>query len=697
MSKGIYITTTGPFSGKTIVALGLMHVLLGKTQKAGFFRPIIKEHPRERDNHIETILEYFKLPQHYEESYAFTGEQVIRLRNEGRTDEMIDRVIGRYKQLEERFDVMLVEGSDFLGEGVAFEFDINASIARNLGIPLVIVENASRKRAAQIASNLRLVYDSFHARDLEVLLCVANKVDQSEWELTRQHLQKDLGSHTIPVAIPALPRLSSPSLQEIMKTLQGRVLLGEALLGNQAGSYLVGAMQLRHYLPMLTENCLPITPGDRADIILGTMQAHASSNYPRISGMVLTGGIEPEEPVLRILEGQKNIPPLILTELNTFEAANTVGDMASRILPADTAKIEIGITTFERYVDVNQLEQKIVAFHSDAMTPHMFQYNLVKKARRRRMRIVLPESGDDRILTAASRLSQQEVVDILLLGKPQDVEAAFQRLGLPVDPRIRIIDPANSERTDPIAQALYELRKHKNLTLDAARDLLGDPNYFGTMMVQLGQADGMVSGAAHTTQATIRPALQIIKTRPGTKLVSSVFFMCLENRVSVFGDCAVNPNPSAEELADIAISSADTSQAFGIQPKVAMLSYSSGQSGKGEEVEKVRKAVAMVRSRRPELLVEGPIQYDAAVDPGVARSKMPGSPVAGQASVLIFPDLNTGNNTYKAVQRETGAIAIGPVLQGLNKPINDLSRGCTVEDIFNTVVITAIQAQERQV
>ena len=697
MNKGIYITTTGPFSGKTIVALGLMHVLLGKTQKVGFFRPIIKEHPHERDNNIETILDYFKLPQRYEESYAFTGEQVIRMRNEGRTDEMIDRVISRYKQLDERFDVMLVEGSDFLGEGVAFEFDINASIAKNLGIPLVIVENASRKTADQIASNMHLVYDSFHARDLEVLLCVANKVDESEWEHTQRRLEADLGSQTLPVAIPELPRLSRPSLQEIMKVLDGRVLQGEALLGNQADAYLVGAMQLRHYLPLLTENCLPITPGDRADIILGTMQAHASSNYPRISGMVLTGGIEPDEPVLRILEGQQNIPPLILTALNTFEAANLVGDMPSRILPADTAKIELGITIFERYVDVNLLEQKIVAFHSEAMTPHMFQYNLVKKARKRRMRIVLPESGDDRILTAASRLSQQDVVEVLLLGSPPAVEAAFQRLGLPQDPKIQVIDPAASPWTEPFAQALFELRRHKNLTLDAARDLMGDPNYFGTMMVQLGHADGMVSGAVHTTQATIRPALQIIKTRPGIDLVSSVFFMCLENRVSVFGDCAVNPNPTAEQLADIAISSADTSQAFGIPPRVAMLSYSSGQSGKGEEVEKVRKAVELVRSRRPEVLVEGPIQYDAAVDPGVARSKMPGSAVAGQASVLIFPDLNTGNNTYKAVQRETGAIAIGPMLQGLNKPINDLSRGCTVEDIFNTVVITAIQAQESQV
>jgi phosphate acetyltransferase len=226
-----------------------------------------------------------------------------------------------------------------------------------------------------------------------------------------------------------------------------------------------------------------------------------------------------------------------------------------------------------------------------------------------------------------------------------------------------------------------------------AKDLMEDVSYFGTMMVYKGHADGMVSGAAHTTQHTILPALQFIKTKPNCSVVSSVFFMCLEDRVSVFGDCAINPNPTAEQLAEIAISSADSSLAFGIEPKIAMLSYSSGSSGKGDEVDKVRAATEIVKQKRPDLKIEGPIQYDAAVDMEVGQSKMPNSEVAGQASVLIFPDLNTGNNTYKAVQRETGALAIGPMLQGLNKPVNDLSRGCTVDDIINTVVITAIQAQ----
>jgi phosphate acetyltransferase len=324
----------------------------------------------------------------------------------------------------------------------------------------------------------------------------------------------------------------------------------------------------------------------------------------------------------------------------------------------------------------------------------MFQYNLVKRARKHRKHIVLPEGNDERIIIAASRLLAMDVVDISIIGNKKQIESKVSELGLDFDfSKIKIINPIESEHYDDYVNTYYELRKAKNVTLGMAKDLMEDVSYFGTMMVYKGDADGMVSGAAHTTQHTILPALQFIKTKPNSSVVSSIFFMCLEDRVSVFGDCAINPNPTAEQLAEIAISSADSSLAFGIEPKIAMLSYSSGSSGKGDEVDKVRTATEIVRKKRPDLKIEGPIQYDAAVDMAVGKSKMPNSEVAGQASVLIFPDLNTGNNTYKAVQRETGALAIGPMLQGLNKPVNDLSRGCTVDDIINTVVITAIQAQ----
>jgi phosphate acetyltransferase len=328
------------------------------------------------------------------------------------------------------------------------------------------------------------------------------------------------------------------------------------------------------------------------------------------------------------------------------------------------------------------------------MTPKMFTYNLLEQAKARPQHIVLPEAYDQRILKAAATLANRGIVKLTLLGHRHDVQRVIDKYQVRLDlDDVNVVHPSESEALQDYAQTFFELRQHKGVTLDNALDVMMDVSYFGTMMVYRGDADGMVSGAVHTTQHTIRPALQFVKTQPGFSVVSSVFFMCLEQRVLVYGDCAINPNPTAEQLAEIAISSADTARTFGVDPKVALLSYSSGESGKGEEVEKVRQATRLARERRPDLLLEGPIQYDAAVDLEVGAQKMQGSAVAGKATVLIFPDLNTGNNTYKAVQRETGAIAIGPVLQGLRKPVNDLSRGCTVEDIINTVVITAIQAQ----
>ena len=454
-------------------------------------------------------------------------------------------------------------------------------------------------------------------------------------------------------------------------------------------------MQLRNCLTRLKENTLIVTPGDRADIIVAMLQANLSKNYPKVAGMILSGGLEIEEPIIQLIEGLETVIPIIQVDTGTFETVNIVGSVQSRIYAENKTKIELAISTFEKYIDGEAIVDRIVTAHPEGVTPRMFQYQLVKRAKLNKKHIVLPEGKDDRILIAASKLLQQQVVDLTILGKRGEVVAAMQRLNINIDSaHLQIIDPEQSSFFKDYVSALYELRKAKNMTMEMANDLMKDGAYFGTMMVFKGHADGMVSGAINTTQDTIRPALQFVKTKPGVSTVSSVFFMCLPDRVTVFGDCAVNPNPSSEQLADIAISSAESSKMVGIEPKIAMLSYSSGTSGQGEDVEKVRRATMLIRERRPDLQVEGPIQYDAAVDPVIGKQKMPNSSVAGQASVLIFPDLNTGNNTYKAVQRETGALAIGPMLQGLNKPVNDLSRGCTVDDIFNTVVITAIQAQQ---
>ncbi|MBS1527823.1 MAG: phosphate acetyltransferase, partial [Bacteroidetes bacterium] len=470
---------------------------------------------------------------------------------------------------------------------------------------------------------------------------------------------------------------------------------GKEHLSNQADHFITGAMQVPNFLNYLSDNVLIVTPGDRGDIIIAALQANLSTSYPKVAGIVLTAGYQPEEPILRLIEGSQTVVPIIAVDTGTFQTSNLVGNIRSQITADNTKKIRLAIDTFNRCVNIPELDKSIVTFKPSGITPRMFQYQLVQWAKTSKKHIVLPEGNDERILRAAARLVSQDIVDLTLIGDTTDIKNIINRNDINLDlNKVRIVNPAFDQHYEDYVNTLYELRKNKNVTMEMARDLMTDVSYFGTMMVYKGHADGMVSGAVNTTLHTIRPALQFIKTKPGISVVSSVFFMCLPDRVSVFGDCAVNPNPTADQLAEIAISSADSSKRFGIEPRVAMLSYSSGTSGEGEDVEKVRKATEIVKQKRPDLKVEGPIQYDAAVDPVIGQSKLPGSEVAGRASVLIFPDLNTGNNTYKAVQRETGALAIGPMLQGLNKPVNDLSRGCTVDDVFNTVVITAIQAQD---
>ena len=695
MSKAIYIATTEPNSGKSIVSLGLMQLLLGKAAKVGYFRPIIDDFEAGTvDNHIGTILTHFELDLEFEDAYAYTRSEVIKQKNLDKDHEIIGNIIHKYKAIEDRFDFILVEGTDFSGEGSIIEWDINVLVAKNLGIPTVIIASGTGKTLEELVGNLYMAFDSFKEKGVEVLLTVANKVQPENVDLIVSGLQEKLPKKVLVAAIPLSPVLGNPTVKEIAQELKAKILFGKEFLNNQVGGFSVGAMQLRNYLTHLKKDSLVITPGDRADIILGALQANISANYPTISGIVLTGGLLPEKSIVKLIKGLSDIIPILSVKGGTFSVTNQIGTIRPKIYPENTEKITTSIQEFEKHVPINELAERLITFKADGITPRMFQYNLLKRAKTEKKHIVLPEGTDDRILLATKKLIDADAVALTLLGNPEQIKARIQELDMGLDvATISIIDPTQSPRLLDYATTLFELRKHKNVNLAMAKDLMEDVSYFGTMMVYKDHADGMVSGAIHTTQHTIRPALQFIKTRPGVSIVSSVFFMCLPNRVTVFGDCAINPNPTAEQLSEIAISSAATSAAFGIEPKIAMLSYSSGASGMGEDVDRVRQATEIIKIKRPELKVEGPIQYDAAVDSKVGLAKLPDSPVAGQASVFIFPDLNTGNNTYKAVQRETGALAIGPMLQGLNKPVNDLSRGCTVDDIFNTVIITAIQAQ----
>ena len=697
MNKAIYIAATGADSGKSMLSIGLMHLLLQNKPKVGYFRPIIDNSKKgKKDNHINTVVSHFNLKCDYEDCYAFERSKVIKKLSKGKEDEVINTIIEKYKKLEEKNDFVIVEGTDFSDHGAIVEMDLNVLIAKNLGIPVIIVSGGVGKTLDGFIESLRLTYDSFDAKDVEVLSVVANKVREENIPAIKKGIGENLPTSVSVNAIPIDDSLNNPTAKEIAQAIDAKVLFGEEHLNKTTGAIKVGAMQLANFLQHLEKDSVVVTPSDRSDILLGTLQANISNSYPSVSCIILTGGMPLSDSITSLINGLEKIVPILQVEGGTFGIASKLSAVRSHIYAENKDKIKMSISMFENYVDVSALQDKLVAYKGNTgLTPRMFQYSLVTRAKEHRKHIVLPEGNDDRILTAAAQLQKLDIVDVTILGRREKVEASVKRLNLTFDfDKTPIINPIASEYLSDFANTLYELRKHKGLSPAMAEDLMADVSYFGTMMVYKGLADGMVSGAAHTTQHTIKPALQFVKTKPGFSVVSSIFFMCLEDRVSVFGDCAINPNPTAEELAEIAISSADSSKSFGIDPKVAMLSYSSGTSGKGEDVDTVRRATEIVKTKRPDINVEGPIQYDAAVDPSVGKKKLPNSTVAGQANVLIFPDLNTGNNTYKAVQRETGALAIGPMLQGLNKPVNDLSRGCTVDDIFNTVILTAIQAQD---
>jgi len=700
MAKTLYIATTEAESGKSLVSLGLLELILRKTPNVGILRPIIHSQgiTSDKDDHLTLLHSRVEKQLAFDECYAMTREKAADLLSRGHLDEMVEAIIGKYKAMESKMDFVLVEGTDFEGEGAAFELNVNAEIARNLSAPVLIVQNAHKNKEEELFQNINQSIDSFEKNECKVVGVVINRVIPDLRESMLEKARKELPDGILVYAIPEDRVLGSPTILEVKEQLGAKVIHGEEHLDRLAYGIIVAAMQVPHFIQHLSDKQAVITPGDRHDIIMASVLAHHSKNYPSLAGIILTGGFSPEPQLLKLLDGLRDDIPLLTVEADTFETSQRVFQVKSKLNIRNKRKIRLGIQLFQEYVDTQAIEEQVIAFQPRGVTPGMFLFTLQQKAREQKMHIVLPEGEDERILRATEHLLNHELVKITLIGKVEEVERKISRLGLNFSREdFQILDPQSYEGFEDFVNTFYGLRKHKGLTTDIARDVMADVSYFGTMMVYKGLADGMVSGAQHTTQHTIRPALQFIKTQPGFHVVSSIFFMALDDRVLVYGDCAVNPNPSAEELAEIGIASAETSKTFGITPRVAMLSYSSGSSGKGEDVEKVRKATSLIRERRPDLQVEGPLQYDAAVDPGVAAKKMPDSEVAGRATVLIFPDLNTGNNTYKAVQRETGAMAIGPMLQGLNKPVNDLSRGATIEDVINTVIITAIQAQEVQV
>jgi phosphate acetyltransferase len=623
-------------------------------------------------------------------TYAYAWDLISR----DKQDELHSLLLEKYRAVEHECDSVVCTGTDYKAMQTALEFEFNVEVARNLGTPLVPVVAGQGRNVGEIVDEVMGLAELLEAKKCDILSVIVNRVASDNVIEAATQFQKNTPDGIPVFVMPDYPLLDKPTVAEVKRSLGAEMLHGDPhCLDREVDHYKVAAMELPHFLDHLEEGSLVITPGDRSDILIGTLVADVATSYPGVAGIILTGGFKPVPQVQRLLEGLKRSPiPILCVKTDTFATTTMVNSIRPVITSDNKRKIAGALGVFESNIDLDRLERRMAIMPSSRVTPLMFQHDLLSRARSKRQHIVLPEGSEERILRAAEIMRLRDVADITLLGKIDEVNNKITALGLFLGD-VKIIDPAASELREGFGQAFFELRKHKGISLQMALDAMSDVSYFGTMMVHRGIVDGMVSGAIHTTQHTIRPALEFIRTKPGCLIVSSVFFMCLPDRVLVYGDCAINPDPNAEQLAHIAISSAETAQSFGIEPRVAMLSYSTGESGKGADVDKVKEATRIAKRLRPDLKLEGPIQYDAAVDPEVAKVKLPDSEVAGRATVFIFPDLNAGNNAYKAVQRSANAVAIGPVLQGLNKPVNDLSRGALVTDIVNTIAITAIQAQ----
>lgn len=682
----MYIASPEGDTGKSTVALGVLQALAATTPRVGVFRPITRS-ATERDYILELLLEHSTADDDYDQSIGVTYEQVHE-----DPDGAISEIVMRYHAMAKQCDAVLILGSDYTDVASPSELRFNARIAVNLGAPVLLVVRGAERTTAELMQLVELCRNELVAEHAKLVAVIANRCEPDQLEADTEALRQ---AAAVPSwTLPEVPLLQAPTMDELCHAIDGEMYSGDPeLLQREALDVIIGGMTIEHILERLTDGVAVITPGDRSDVLLALVNAHEAEGFPSLAGIIMNGDMQPAPSIARLMAGLKPKLPILSTALGTFATAKAAARTRGRVSLSSIRKVDTALALMEERVNARELLQQIEIPIPDVTTPQMFEYQLIERARADRKRIVLPEGDDDRILRAAGRVLQRKIADLTILGDETAVRNRAAELGVDIE-AAEVLDPLTCPLRDEFAEEYTRLRAHKGMTVDRAREYLADISYFGTMMVHMGVADGMVSGAAHTTAHTIRPAFEIIKTTPGVSTVSSVFLMCLADRVLAYGDCAVVPDPTSDQLADIAISSAKTAAQFGIEPRVAMLSYSTGESGSGADVEKVRTATKLVHERSPELLVEGPIQYDAAIEPTVARTKLPDSAVAGQATVFIFPDLNTGNNTYKAVQRSAGAVAIGPVLQGLRKPVNDLSRGALVADIVNTVAITAIQAQQ---
>ena len=698
MAKNIYLASTGPKSGKSIICLGLINTFRGMVTNVGYFKPIGQKYRANEIHDKESIMikEIYDIEDELKHINPVSTTELNHYITNNDQDAFFHKVQESYEKVEKDKDIVIIDGTDYLGMKTAFEFDINADIANNLNAGIILIEDGYGKSIDEISSDVLTARDSFDEQSSDFLGVIVNKIEPEKFSEVDQNLRKLFSKQKIDYlgTVPCDSILPKPRLYDIARSLDAEILFGKDHLSNIAAETVIASMGFENALKYIHDGALIITGGDRNEILLGCITSLISPSYPNISGIVLTGGLTPNDNIVKLIETLSDLPlPIFSVKDNTIEAVNKINTLAVHVSSNDFQKIDIAKSLVHQHVDYEKINDKLKLEKVRKRTPEIFKYEILERACSEKKRIVLPEGEDDRTLKAAVWAVEREIADITLLGDKDLIMKKAASLGLKLGSGIDVINPEKSQKFDDYVNTYYELRKHKHYTMDNAQDRMQDTIYYGTMMIYKGEADGLVSGAVNTTQHTIRPAFEIIKTKPDINNASSIFLMCLKDRVLAYGDCAIIPIPTAEQLSDIAITSADTAKNFGIDPYIAMLSYSTGKSGKGPEVDKVREATEIARQKKPDLLIEGPIQYDAAIDPDVARIKLPDSKVAGKATVFIFPDLNTGNNTYKAVQRSSGAIAIGPIIQGLKKPVNDLSRGCVVEDIVYTIAITAIQAQ----
>ncbi|MFE5239316.1 MULTISPECIES: phosphate acetyltransferase [unclassified Streptomyces] len=687
MTRSVYVTGIDRGDGRQVVDLGVMELLTRQVDRVGVFRPLVHDGP---DRLFELLRARYRLSQSPETVFGLDYQEASAIQAEKGTDELVSLLVERFHRVARDYEVVLVLGSDFAATQLPDELALNARLANEFGASVIAVVGGKDQDAESVRAETRNAYRAYAGLGCDVLAMIVNRVASEDREEIADRLKPQL---PVPCSVlPDDPALSAPTVAQITTALGGTVLLGDdSGLARDALNFVFGGAMLPNLLKALTPGCMVVTPGDRADLVIGSLAAH-SAGTPPIAGVLLTLDERPGEEILRLAARLAPGTPVVAVSGGSFPTAGELFALEGKLNAATPRKAETALGLFERHVDTGALLERVSVARSGRVTPMMFEHELLEQARSDRRRVVLPEGTEERVLRAADVLLRRDVCDLTLLGDTDVIRKKAADLGIDLG-ETQLVDPQTSELRQSFAERYAVLRAHRGVTVELAYDVVSDVNYFGTLMVQEGLADGMVSGSVHSTAATIRPAFEIIKTKPDASIVSSVFFMCLADKVLVYGDCAVNPDPDAEQLADIAVQSAVTAARFGVDPRIAMLSYSTGTSGTGADVDKVREATERVRASRPDLRIEGPIQYDAAVEPSVAATKLPSSEVAGRATVLIFPDLNTGNNTYKAVQRSAGAVAVGPVLQGLRKPVNDLSRGALVQDIVNTVAITAIQAQ----